>query len=826
MKKCLYFFALLNFMNIISFRTSFSDPVNAFIQSVSPGMNSIGAEKSGNLIIVFTQNMDPSTINSESVKLTGSLTGKIDVSVSYNQIEKKAVIDPDIDFKTGEKVTVVLTKDIKTAANIRIIPFQYSFISRCEKGNGSMTRSNIIPPSWYYPRGSCINGDFDRDGDLDIIYPYYHNEYQYYSSGFITYKNSGNNNYNLFAIQQLYDMFSENQCAGIQSSDVNRDGFLDLIVLSDGLMSILGWSENNGQGGFGYTMLTLFDNMALANITDIDSDGDQDLAYIEYPHYILVLMINEGATFTKIQTQDSGLYSITTSGDFDNDGDEDYVINQWWSIINYLLLNQGDYTFLKTQIQFDSSYFLVSSISEDLNLDGNLDLIVSSYSESSIYLGSGNGTFSKGSNCYAPIIAGDFDSDNDLDFYTGQNRIYFNDGAGRFDFFETINSGNAASLAGDMNSDGSLDLIAFGEHGAMDLLQNEPSTTSLHLITGPEHLLPGKDSVLYRCSLEGGFWTLSNLDYTRAIFISPINDDSVYVNPGKNVGQFVLSYRSADTIFCSFNVNIDNLYIIEGPDHVLPGYDSILYNISFGGGFWTLSNFGNTQAVIISPPEKDSICVVAGNNYGHFILYYQNDEMVFCSKHIYIDNPLPAELSAFTSSVSGRNVTLNWSTSAELNNSGFDIERTSIENQWIKAGFIKGHGTISEPQNYSFTDKNLATGKYKYRLKQIDFNGNFEYFELAEEVSIGIPDKFELSQNYPNPFNPVTNLEFGIAKLEFVSIKIYDVIGRELITLVNEVKEPGYYKIQFNAGNLSSGVYFYRMEAGDFVTVKKFVVMK
>ncbi|MBK6537030.1 MAG: T9SS type A sorting domain-containing protein [Ignavibacteria bacterium] len=211
-------------------------------------------------------------------------------------------------------------------------------------------------------------------------------------------------------------------------------------------------------------------------------------------------------------------------------------------------------------------------------------------------------------------------------------------------------------------------------------------------------------------------------------------------------------------------------------------------------------------------PGNDTITAIAGG--------LQNQARVFW------DFPTPVELSAFTSSVLGRNVTLNWSTSSEFNNSDFDIERSSTENNWIKAGFIRGHGTISEPQNYSFTDKNLTTGKYKYRLKQIDFNGNFEYFELAEEVSIGIPDKYELSQNYPNPFNPVTNLEFGISKLGFVSLKIYDVLGRELVTLVNEIKEPGYYKIKFNAGNLSSGVYFYRMEAGDFVTVKKFVVMK
>ena len=210
-----------------------------------------------------------------------------------------------------------------------------------------------------------------------------------------------------------------------------------------------------------------------------------------------------------------------------------------------------------------------------------------------------------------------------------------------------------------------------------------------------------------------------------------------------------------------------------------------------------------------------------------------NASGTFDTACVFWDFPSPVELSSFNSSVRGRNVTLNWSTAVELNNSGFEIQRAvesgklKVESEkWSNIGFVKGSGKTNEPQNYTFTDRNLSSGKYKYRLKQIDFNGNYEYFELAEEVSIGIPDKFELSQNYPNPFNPVTNLEFGISNLEFVTLKIYDVLGRELVTLVNEIKEPGYHKLKFDAGNLASGVYFYRMEAGDFVAVKKFVLMK
>ncbi len=195
-----------------------------------------------------------------------------------------------------------------------------------------------------------------------------------------------------------------------------------------------------------------------------------------------------------------------------------------------------------------------------------------------------------------------------------------------------------------------------------------------------------------------------------------------------------------------------------------------------------------------------------------------------------INDLLPVEYESFTSSVKLNSVNLFWKVMSESNNSGFEIERSNVTIQnsdlWSNIGFVNGNGTTTEPKQYSFTDKNLQTGKYKYRLKQIDLNGNFEYFELAEEVNIGVPDKFNLSQNYPNPFNPVTGIDYNLPDDGIVTIKVYDIIGREVKTLVNEMKTAGFYKLQFNASDLSSGVYFYRMTAGEYNSVKKFVVMK
>ncbi len=185
----------------------------------------------------------------------------------------------------------------------------------------------------------------------------------------------------------------------------------------------------------------------------------------------------------------------------------------------------------------------------------------------------------------------------------------------------------------------------------------------------------------------------------------------------------------------------------------------------------------------------------------------------------------PVELTGFSSSTFKDNVTLNWSTSGETNNSRFEIERSTNKSEWINAGNVAGSGNTNEPKNYSFTER-LISGKYDYRLKQIDFNGNFEYFYLSNEVEVGIPDRYFLSQNYPNPFNPSTTIDFELPSDGKVSLIIYDISGREIEKLLNESRTAGYYSVNFNASNLASGIYFYMITVNEFRLTKKMVVVK
>jgi hypothetical protein len=194
------------------------------------------------------------------------------------------------------------------------------------------------------------------------------------------------------------------------------------------------------------------------------------------------------------------------------------------------------------------------------------------------------------------------------------------------------------------------------------------------------------------------------------------------------------------------------------------------------------------------------------------------------------DQTMPVKLESFTHSVSLNNVKLNWITSEEINNDGFDIERSDNNGQsFSKVSFVKGNGN-SNGNHYTFADNNLKTGVYKYRLKQIDYNGNYEYFSLSSSAIVSGPQKFTLKQNYPNPSNPTSKIDYEIPFNAFVSVEVYDVSGRMVSKLVNEKQNAGYYSVNFNGSNLASGIYFYKLfvksEKEQFNGTKKLVLIK
>jgi hypothetical protein len=207
--------------------------------------------------------------------------------------------------------------------------------------------------------------------------------------------------------------------------------------------------------------------------------------------------------------------------------------------------------------------------------------------------------------------------------------------------------------------------------------------------------------------------------------------------------------------------------------------------------------------------------------------YFVSDEKSF---ETISTPPLPVELTTFTSNNLGDKVELQWQTATEVNNYGFDIERsqkTEISSQnlrWEKIGFVKGSGNSNSPKNYSYVDESPLSGNVQYRLKQIDNDGAFKYSSIVTVNSL--PTRFSLEQNYPNPFNPSTTIKFGLPSDTKVTLEVYNTIGQKVATLVNEEMTAGYHQVEFNASNLASGIYFFRMQTNGFVSIKKLLLLK
>ena len=193
-----------------------------------------------------------------------------------------------------------------------------------------------------------------------------------------------------------------------------------------------------------------------------------------------------------------------------------------------------------------------------------------------------------------------------------------------------------------------------------------------------------------------------------------------------------------------------------------------------------------------------------------------------------IEEVIPVELISFSASSDKNNVILNWTTATETNNRGFDIERGIKVNDlisWATIGFVEGNGTTTQTNHYSFIDKKVDAGAYAYRLKQMDYDGSFEFSQRVE-LEISLPLNYALEQNYPNPFNPTTTIRYSIPEAGFVNLKLFDVLGNELKSLFNKRQEAGQYEFVFDASGLASGVYYYRIQSGEFTSTKKIILMK
>ena len=252
-------------------------------------------------------------------------------------------------------------------------------------------------------------------------------------------------------------------------------------------------------------------------------------------------------------------------------------------------------------------------------------------------------------------------------------------------------------------------------------------------------------------------------------------------------------------------------------------------NVLFNNGSYKNSPIGSLKKITLSTNGEQLNFHLADGTTA--------TENIADIKKMTLDNtplgePLPVELSSFIAIVNGNSVLLMWKTETEVSNYGFEIERASFiskpeirNSNFQKIGFVQGYGNSNSPKDYSFTDTPEEGTSFQYRLKQIDTDGKYHYSEIVS-VDIAAPAHFELKQNFPNPFNPATTITYNLPRDGFVTVKVYDVVGSEIVTLVSDEKKAGSYLVTFEGNNLSSGVYICTMSGNGFIKSIKMLMIK
>jgi len=359
----------------------------------------------------------------------------------------------------------------------------------------------------------------------------------------------------------------------------------------------------------------------------------------------------------------------------------------------------------------------------------------------------------------------------------------------------------------------------------------DPSTTSGDangdgtINTSQDEFIEFVNNELYSIDISG--WTISDSVQVRHTF-SP----GTIISPGNVITVFGGGTPTGIPGLTQTVASFGGLGLNNGSDSIIVKNTNGTVVVRLGYG----SEGGNNQSIARNPD-------VTGVFVQHKSII--TNPVEYSPGRFNTDgSPLPVELTSFTAAVLEAKVILNWQTAMEVNNYGFEIERNTrlsplsrgvvnVNAVWEKIGFVNGNGNSNSPKSYSFVDEKIYAGEYSYRLKQIDNDGQFEYSKTVD-VSLIKPDAFLLEQNYPNPFNPATKIKYTIPSVTLrqaqgdilVSLKVFDVLGNEVATLVNEHQQPGNYEVEFNADKLSSGVYYYQLRADNFVETKKMLLLR
>jgi hypothetical protein len=726
-----------------------------------------------------------------------------------------------------------------------------------------------------------IFGDLDNDGDFDLVLGSSGLEIEYF-------ENTGSNLSPVFhkdtsMFSSIYGggyQYTNSYYPALY--DLDGDGDLDLTI--GGYNGIL-YYENIGSPSnpiWADVNTTLFADAnsqigtdARQTFADLDNDGDADMvvgigeSLLGGPTPgISMGFRNIGTAFAPefqrdddlvIGIPDVGLNAYPALADLDNDGDYDLLIGRDGAAV-YFYRNTG--TPAVPAWTIDNTIFsVVETINYwkdpvfcDLDGDNDQDLIYGT-SNGNLFFYENTGSISDPQYQYNPayfkvikasgsstVSFADYDNDGDFDLLSGSpyNGLVYavNNGSSSAPLFDTasvIFSGispgfRCSPVFIDIDNDMDYDIVSGYSGGTLKLYINNNGTFTENT-TMFANVFVNYQSVPAFADIDG------DNDPDLLVGSEDAGNTKFYLNDGNN------NFTQNTTIFSGVSfpsfcrpafADIDN----DGDFDLFIGRlsGSVNFYENTGDRFnpvWTLNNQLTAQ-VNVKQNAHPGFADLDGDGRTDLIVGEYDGNFTFYKNLFAI---IPVELTSFNASVMQSSVCLTWTTATETNNRGFEVEREvgsrkygvgSKRNEvsdWEKVGYVAGFGTTTEPKSYSFTDENVSSGRYSYRLKQIDFDGSITYSNIVE-IEVNTSMQFALEQNYPNPFNPSTQIDFRIPEDGYVTLKVYNSLGERVADLVDGYLKAGQHKVSFDGSRLSSGVYYYRIESDSKSLVRKMMLVK
>jgi hypothetical protein len=609
-------------------------------------------------------------------------------------------------------------------------------------------------------------------------------------------------------------------------ADINNDGWLDLVVANgnDIERQKLAVYLNNGSGSLPLTPSwesADIDYHGHLDVGDINKDGFIDVVVSVYigaagfsqKGKIKMYLNNNGIlSSTPSWTSADDFYTFSCAlGDADGDGDLDLAAAGGESYYNrseknrIYYNNNGVLSSLPGWMSLSAGYAYDVEWA-DIDNDGDLDLIFAEEKgPNKLFLNYGDsiGTVPVWQSADPSLYANSlFIKDVNNDFYldlavsdnnqlggSGKFKIYLNNNGilSTTPYWTSAFSGYGSGITlGDIDNDGDNDLITGGWWQPCRIYLNSGGT------------FPQTPN-----------WTSTSSSVVEAIFLGDLDNDHLIRDSAAYISNGIqkLFYLPKSPVHKIVGITFDNSPV---------GYAEYCFDMENGWiSFSSVPAMGSWIKIVYDYSRDLDIGVTNwDSNKGNYV--FINNSIV------------PVELTSFTAEAENNTVHLEWVTATETNNLGFEIHRKTPETDWITIAFKEGAGSTIEQQNYNYTDQELQNGKYIYRLKQIDLNGEYS-FSPEVEIEISTVFSFKLEQNYPNPFNPSTRIRYTVASGQSVNVqlKIYDILGNEIAVLVNEIKPEGEYEAEFRSRSTTpSGIYFYKMTAGAFSRTVKMTLIK